>query len=282
MSQDRTVIAFTADRSGIGQTMALSSIALLLAAAGRRVLIVDWDFRKPSVPKYFSPFLASDSLEQNNGMIDIIWQYAAAARRNPSTLVNELQLSFTDIRPIECAIQNELGVQSGALHLLSAGREPKRSLRMHYFSWGAFFDSLGGEDFLKIIFEALRRRYDHILVDCPEPSQITKFPLLNADAIVPCFTYDIESIEAAVATVRWATKRVPSRMFSVYPLAMRITDAEKSLREEAIHASRRAFLRLEAATDIRWSEAILVRQVTIDRDRHRWSDDRPVRAVAVA
>src|ERR1700756_2340743 len=108
MSQDRTVIAFTSDRSGIGQTMALSSIALVLAASGRRVLVVDWDFRKPSLPAYLAPFLASDSLEKDNGMIDTIWNYAATTRRAPPAELRELQLRFVDIQPSQCTIQGEL------------------------------------------------------------------------------------------------------------------------------------------------------------------------------
>lgn len=246
MGQDCTVITFTCDRSGVGQSMALSSTALMLAANGRRVLAIDWDLAKPSLAKYFAPFLSTDALENNDGLIDVVWGYASAVRRAPLSDLPKLQLGFAAVSPIECSIPDELRVsRGGAMHLLSAGREPKRSLRVRYFSWAEFFDRLDGDDLLAALWRELRRRYDHVLIDCPQLSNASKFPVLNADILIPCFTLDRESMQAGGALVRWATERLTARRLVVYPLTLRVQRAELKLLYQARETRDRLFRQLE-------------------------------------
>ncbi len=217
MGQNSTVIAFTCDRSGVGQSMALASVALVLAANGRRVLAIDWDLAKPSLAKYFAPFLPTDALESKDGVIDLVWEYASGARRSSPTDLLDLQRHFAAVSPIECAIPEELGISTGgAMDLLGAGREPRRSVRVGYFGWGEFFDVLDGEGVLAMLWRTIRQRYDNILIDCPQLSNVSKFPILNAGILVSCFTLDSESMEAGAALARWATERLTARpLFAV-------------------------------------------------------------------
>jgi Mrp family chromosome partitioning ATPase len=61
--------------------MALASVAWLLALNGRRVLTIDWDLANPSLPKYYTPFLAPDTFSLSDGVIDFVWKNAMSARR---------------------------------------------------------------------------------------------------------------------------------------------------------------------------------------------------------
>jgi hypothetical protein len=245
MSQNGTIIAFTCDRSGVGQTMALSSIALTLAANGRRVLAIDWDIWKPSLPRYLAPFLPSDAITNKNGLVDLLWSYSSAARRAPPSEIQGLQFRFVDVDPSVCTIPSELRVRNGGqLHILSAGQESKRGVRARYFSWRELFDRLHGESLMTMFFELLRGRYEHILLDCP-PLSPPMSPLLYADTIVPCFTLDDESMSAAADTVQRATARVSGRKLLVYPLTMRVVEAELQVLDQKRKERQKAFSKIE-------------------------------------
>lgn len=246
MSHVRATITFTCDRSGVGQSMALASIALMLAANGRRVLAIDWDFAKPSLAKYLIPFVPADGLESNDGVIDTLWSYATEVRRVPPKHFADLHRRFAAVSPIECAIPDELRMRyGGALHLLPAGREPRRRLRVRYFCWGEFFDRLDGESLLTTLWKELERRYDHILIDCPQISNATRFPILNACILVTCFTLDRESMEAGAALARWATERLPDPRLLICPFALRVEHAELALLHRARERRDRSFQQFE-------------------------------------
>ena len=47
------VITFYSFKGGVGRSMALANIAVLLAQMQRRVLLVDWDLEAPGLHRYF-------------------------------------------------------------------------------------------------------------------------------------------------------------------------------------------------------------------------------------
>src|SRR5215475_15535291 len=52
----RSVVTFYSYKGGVGRSMALANIAVLLARVGKRVLIVDWDLEAPGLDRYFHYF----------------------------------------------------------------------------------------------------------------------------------------------------------------------------------------------------------------------------------
>jgi MinD-like ATPase involved in chromosome partitioning or flagellar assembly len=250
MKQPRKVIAFCSDRPGIGQSMALASVAWLLATNGCRVVAIDWDLEEPSLLKYYAPFLAHDTLSLKPGLIDLVWEYALTARRASTRDLNDSRRCITEFTPHELDVPDDLRAQStGVLHLISAGREPKRSLRVDYFSWREFFDILEGYSFLSTLFGYLSPQYDHILVDCPAHRRVndaTVFPLRKADVVIPCFTLDEESISATANLARWVTRQAVGREVSIYPVPSRVQHAEMELMTQAMDSARDAFAWLTA------------------------------------
>src|SRR5215831_12610747 len=51
-----SIVTFYSYKGGVGRSMALANIAVLLARRGLRVLVVDWDFEAPGLERYFSYF----------------------------------------------------------------------------------------------------------------------------------------------------------------------------------------------------------------------------------
>src|SRR5215470_3632439 len=48
------IYTFYSYKGGVGRSMALANIGVLLALAGKRVLLVDWDLEAPGLELYFS------------------------------------------------------------------------------------------------------------------------------------------------------------------------------------------------------------------------------------
>jgi len=72
-----SIITFYSYKGGAGRTMALANAACLLAAAGYRILAIDWDLEAPGLHRYLHPFLADPDLSKTPGIIDLVWDYAA-------------------------------------------------------------------------------------------------------------------------------------------------------------------------------------------------------------
>ena len=51
-----SIVTFYAYKGGVGRSMALANVAVLLARRGLRVLAVDWDLEAPGLERYFSYF----------------------------------------------------------------------------------------------------------------------------------------------------------------------------------------------------------------------------------
>src|SRR6478752_1869153 len=78
MTENRkgSVITFYSYKGGTGRTMALANVAWILAANGKRVLVVDWDLESPGLDRFFAPFIEPGTLASTNGVIELINEYA--------------------------------------------------------------------------------------------------------------------------------------------------------------------------------------------------------------
>lgn len=73
------IITFYSYKGGTGRSMALANIAWILAAAGRRVLTVDWDLEAPGLHRYLHPFLLDPESTATEGVVDFVTEYVRAA-----------------------------------------------------------------------------------------------------------------------------------------------------------------------------------------------------------
>ena len=66
------VCTFYSYKGGVGRSMALANVGAVLAKAGHKVLLVDWDLEAPGVHRYFHPFLDDKELQSTEGLIDMV------------------------------------------------------------------------------------------------------------------------------------------------------------------------------------------------------------------
>src|SRR5262245_38689350 len=131
-----SIVTFYSYKGGVGRSMALANIAVLLARHGLKVLVVDWDLEAPGLERYFSYF------EIKAGSFGLLRMFMEARTRHAPNYKNFVS-SF------EC----------GGTHpitLLSSGREwdESYSQNLEAFDWEDFFDKRGGE-----FVESLRHQW---------------------------------------------------------------------------------------------------------------------------
>ena len=73
--RDGRIVTFYSYKGGTGRTMALANAAWILAAAGHKVLMIDWDLEAPGLHRFFHPFLAQDRLTEKSGVVNMIDDY---------------------------------------------------------------------------------------------------------------------------------------------------------------------------------------------------------------
>jgi tetratricopeptide (TPR) repeat protein/MinD-like ATPase involved in chromosome partitioning or flagellar assembly len=248
------VITFYSYKGGTGRSMALANVAWVLAGAGKRVLVIDWDLEAPGLHRYFAPFLIDRELGASDGLIDLIDRYACAAIAPPPAgepLPADWWHELTDFSEHVLGVAFDGFPSGGGIDLLPAGRQgPTYAAKVSAFNWQNFFDRLGGGGFLDALRERARREYDYVLIDSRTGVSDTAgiCTAQMPDTLVVCFTYNNQSIKGAAAVAASALqlqeglaeqrRRAAASTgsdgsiddsplpFRVYPVAMRVDAGE--------------------------------------------------------
>src|ERR1041384_1466166 len=86
----RQVVTFYSYKGGVGRSMAVANVALLLARDhGRRVLVVDWDLEAPGLHRFFN--MSDEDL--GKGVIDYLDNYKTLIK-TPSDKISREDLSI--------------------------------------------------------------------------------------------------------------------------------------------------------------------------------------------
>jgi cellulose biosynthesis protein BcsQ len=146
------IVTFYSFKGGVGRSMALANVAVLLARRGCRVLAVDWDLEAPGLERYFDYFELS---VKRGGLLPfLVEQHARLAdgEANPERYRDHLW-----------------SIQVGGpepLRLFTSGRtvHADYARTLEQFGWSAFFER-GGGDFLERLRELWRVDFDVVLID---------------------------------------------------------------------------------------------------------------------
>ncbi|MBO3752245.1 tetratricopeptide repeat protein [Streptosporangiaceae bacterium NEAU-GS5] len=223
-----TVITFYSYKGGTGRTMALANVAWLLAANGKRVLVVDWDLESPGLHKFFRPFLSSGIVATTSGVIDLITTYQWAAMKNEPR-PPDWHRDYARVEQHAVSLDFEFPGE-GTLDFISAGRQNRDYYSLvSSFDWDNFYERQGGGQFFKALRADMKACYDYTLIDSRTGlSDIADICTIEMpDVLVDCFTLSDQGIEGASGVAKHISERYPDRDIRILPVPMRIEINEK-------------------------------------------------------
>ena len=239
------IITFYSYKGGTGRSMALAHVAWILACAGKRVLAVDWDLEAPGLHRYFYPFLPDPELSSSDGIIDLVVDFrdeAFTSSKSPAD--KEWFLPYANILRYAASLNYKFPGK-GTLDFVAAGRQgPEYSVHVNTFDWQRFYEDLGGGVFLNAVRNSMLEEYEYILIDSRTGVSDTSgiCTVQMPDDLVVCFTLNNQSIEGAsriskvIADRRAAAhakeseskaKHPPAGKFRIFPVPMRVEEAER-------------------------------------------------------
>ncbi|MBI1929729.1 AAA family ATPase [Candidatus Poribacteria bacterium] len=185
------IITFYSYKGGVGRTMALANVAVLLTQWGYKVLIVDWDLEAPGLENFFKKYLDLETVAQHKGVTDLL-DYISGKPVNWQDLLVRIMLPDSP----------------EALHFLTAGqRDEDYFSRVRNLNLKAFYKQEGG-----FLIEQLRNEwkgaYDYVLVD--SRTGITDIggvcTIQLPDILVLLFTANDQSLNGVIDVARKANR----------------------------------------------------------------------------
>jgi len=234
------VITFYSYKGGVGRTLALADVAVMLAKMGHRVLMVDWDIEAPGLAAYFRPWLPTQG---GPSLLELIEQFEKLEPEEASRRWSTVSVP-------------ELGDRLALLPAVDPGTTD-HARRVQALDWNAKYRDKFG-NWLEELRGRWQRDWDFILVDSRtgfnDIGGICTIQL--PEVLVVFFTPNEQSIEGTVRAARYAQEgqqrlpidRAPLR---VVPVATRLDNTEHEARRRWEHVYLERFQPLVDA----WTDA---------------------------
>jgi len=150
-----TVVTFYSYKGGVGRTMALANVAVLLAKWGYRTLMVDWDLEAPGLEFYFREYLDWEDVARQRGIVELL----CYGYDNKAQAIE--QSTWQDLL---CEIP--LPGSAVPLSLLTAGdRSDGYFDKVRNLNLQTFYDDRDGGLFIESLRNEWKTAYDFVLVD---------------------------------------------------------------------------------------------------------------------
>lgn len=231
------IVTFYSYKGGTGRTMAMANVAFVLANAGMKVLVVDWDLESPGLHRYFRPFLTDRDLTDSDGVIDMLVKFVTERVDDDARASDPFRhADFTN--HVE-TLRWQHFPRGGRLDFLGPGRQEPRDNQADYqslyeisvstFPWSQLFDGPDEAAFISRLREnMLSAGYDYVLIDSrtgvSDASGICT--MLLPDVVVVGFAMNNQSIIGAAWVARLIRSQAP-RSVRVIPVPMRVEDGEQ-------------------------------------------------------
>lgn len=222
------VITFYSYKGGVGRSMAMANIGVLMAGWGYKVLLIDWDLEAPGMENYFCHHLNVTEVQQKKGLIDLLHLKAQC----DEILVEEIPWEeyITTIRP----------ANNTSIDLLTAGkRDDNYFNKVRQFDYTGFYNESDGGQYLENLREHWLDQYDFILIDSrtglTDSSGICSIHM--PDILVLLFTPNEQSFNGIKEVARKAVEGQKQIIYDrfrlrVLPIPSRIENAETQLLDE--------------------------------------------------
>jgi hypothetical protein len=217
--------------------MALAKSADILARAGLRVLMIDFDLEAPGLEQYFEIDLKS--MRAHAGLFDLIRRYKAAMASSLPAAPQDQDFRKLDelfIAPVYLKLPS-----GGKLDLMPAGRRggdeqlSEYALGLRQFDWQDFYFNFGGEVFFEWLRRSLDSRlYDIVLVDSrtgvTEMGGICAYQL--ADTIVVMCAPNQQNLDGTHDVVRNFFSPRVTMLRAGRPLQLLVVPSRVEMRDE--------------------------------------------------
>jgi len=143
------IITFYSYKGGVGRSMALANVAVLLSQWGYKTLMIDWDLEAPGLENFFKDYIDIQQTSKKKGLIDIL----TSDPQNPD-LWKDLLIT--------------INVPDGKepLHFITVGeRNNDYFNRVMNFDVSDFYEKKDGGNFIESMRNRWKEAYDFILVD---------------------------------------------------------------------------------------------------------------------
>jgi|GEM_PF-6492100 len=172
------IVTFYSYKGGVGRTMAMSNIAVLLARQGLKVLAVDWDLEAPGLDYYFKSLSPSTPEKKQTGLLGFLLD-SIDLRINTTPIIWLLiqkyncmaGILFLKLLEKKVNWQDYLSeINVGSKHKLkfldSGVEQDKKNInKVLSFDWAKWYEYQGGGVFIESLREEWRANFDIILVD---------------------------------------------------------------------------------------------------------------------
>lgn len=228
-----------------GSSMTAANLAWLLAGAGKRVVLMDWDFEAPTQQRYLRPFLPDPELGSQEGLLDLLVDHMTRQAAQPA----DAPAAPTALHALRYVVSCDWEFpDGGTLDLMPAGRTgPGYAVNASAFDWEGFFGRYGGAAFLASLKETLRDEYDYVLIDAPSGNDFASTVCLQylSDRVVLCTRLDAAAVDESAGLIQWVRERNAAAAF--FPLPTRVGTAEAALRDAALRHAMEALCPLTSA-----------------------------------
>jgi MinD-like ATPase involved in chromosome partitioning or flagellar assembly len=259
MSAERPgqVVTFYSYKGGTGRTMAMANLAWILAANGKRVLIVDWDLESPGLHRYYAPSLLDpQALAATQGVVNMVREFEDLAAETPDE-----ERGPNWYRQLARVSDYAIAIRwpfpgDGALHYMSSGLQNRSySSTVATLDWERFYERLGGGELFNAFREDMKQNYDYAFIDSRTGlSDVADICTLHLpDVVVDCFTLNNQGLEGALM-VASSVSKFNSHPIRLLAVPMRVDEAEKNKADAGRAAARARFgdLKLDELSNSRY------------------------------